>query len=88
MEILVSVLVLLVGLLGGTLVFQKKKKPPSFQEWSEIYFDGYNSGIKSASDVLESFAFDKATRPAALRWSGLVLKLQQPWRAKYESGES
>ena len=87
MEILVSVLVLLVGLLGGWIVFPKKKKPPSFQEWSEIYFDGYNSGIKNASDVLESFAFDEATRSAALRWSGLIRTLQRPHRAKRESSK-
>lgn len=82
MEILVTVLLVLVGLLGGWILIPKKKKPISYQEWSEIYFQGYNSGITGVADLLESFSFDEATKDAALRWSALVRQLQQGKRGE------
>lgn len=82
MEIAVIALLVLVGLLGGWIFIPKKKKPISFEDWSEIYFEGYNSGITGVADLLESFAFDEATRKTALRWSGLVRQLQQGKRGQ------
>ncbi len=75
MEILTLVLVVLVGILTGYIVLSKKKSL-SYCEWSQIYWNGYNSGVKGAADVLESFAFDEANRDAAYRWSGLIRQLK------------
>ncbi len=44
----------------------------AFPEWSEIYFKGYDEGIKAASQIVEDCGFDDVTRPLADRWSTLI----------------
>ncbi len=75
MEAWIAVPMVMVGMWVGWWLFPRKKPPMSYQEWSEIYWAGYNAGVNGAADFMDDCASLDPEESGTRRRADLIRQL-------------